>query len=255
MFFFISKIFAPFSVPLTYIFIFLVIALAYYRRKPRLGRTCLLLAVLLVMICGTNPLPDVLIRTLESRYQRMASLPQVDAVIVLTGIVVLDLTTPTDIEFGEGVERILAGIKLIKAGYGKFLIIAGGSGDLLDQTKREAVLLRQFAIEQGVPAAQILIDADSRNTYENAVNTKKMMAQQQLASSLLITTAAHLPRALGCFEKIGLAPIPYPVDFRAEPTPSYDVRDLLPSAGALKNTEFALHEYIGILTYKLAGYI
>jgi len=255
MFFLISKIFAPFGVPLTYVFLLIGIALIFYQRKPRMGKTCLLLALLLLLVFGTNPLPDFLIQMLETRYPQLSAPPHVDAVVVLSGMVDLQRTTPEYLEFYESVERILAGIKLVKAGYGDVLILAGGSGDLYDQTKQEAVFLRQFALDAGMPAEKILIDSDSRNTHENAVNTRTLMEQHRLSSSLLITTAAHLPRAMGCFQKLGITPIPYPVDFHSNPTPKYHLLDVLPNVGALKSTEFALHEYLGLLSYKLAGYI
>ena len=255
MFFLISKISAPFCVPLTYVFLFILAALVFYRRKPRLGRTCLLLALLILLVFGTSPVPDMMVRVLESRYEPVSPLPHVDAVIVLAGAVNLKKSTLEYIEFGEGVERILEGIRLVREGYGDVLIITGGSGDLYDQTKREAVFLQQFAIDLGVPEEKILIDQSSRNTYENAVNTKVIMEQHGISSSILVTTASHLPRSMGCFRKLGLDPIPYPVDFHSSPDPDYHILDIIPDAGALKKTSFALHEYIGLLSYKLVGYI
>ncbi len=254
MFFLISKILAPFGAPLTYVFILLVVTLVFYR-KSRLGKTCLWLALLILMLFGTHPVPNMLIRMLENRYELVSPLPHVDAVIVLTGAVNLRLSTPEHIEFTDGVERILKGIRLVQEGYGEVLIIAGGSGDIYDQTKSEAVFLQQFAIDFGVPKERILIDPSSRNTYENAVNTKAMMEQHGIFTSILVTTASHLPRSMGCFKKLGIEPIPYPVDFHSSPDPDYHILDLIPSADALRRTSFALHEYIGILSYKLAGYI
>jgi uncharacterized SAM-binding protein YcdF (DUF218 family) len=232
MFFVISKILAPFCLPLTYVFLFVLVALVFYHRKPRLGRTCLLLALLLLLVFGTDPVPDTLVRTLETRYKPVSPLPHVDAVIVLSGAVNLKISTPEYIEFGEGVERILAGIRLVQEGYGDVLIISGGSGNIYDQTKSEAILLRQFAIDLGVPEENILIDANSRNTHENAVNTKAILEQHGISGSILVTTASHLPRSMGCFKKLGLDPIPYPVDFRSKPDPQYHILDIIPDAGA-----------------------
>lgn len=255
MFFLISKLLAPFCLPLTYVFLFVLAALVFYRRKPRLGRTCLLLALLLLLVFGTSPVPDLMVRVLESRYEPVSPLPHVDAVIVLAGAVNLWISTPEYIEFGEGVERILAGIRLVREGYGEVLIITGGSGNIYDQTKSEAVLLQQFAIDFGVPKDKILVDPSSRNTYENAVNTKALMERHGISSSILVTTASHLPRSMGCFKKLGLEPIPYPVDIHSSPEPDYHILNIIPGADVLEKTSFALHEYIGILTYKLAGYI
>ena len=197
----------------------------------------------------------MMVRVLETRYEPVSPLPHVDAIVVLAGAVNLSISTPEYIEFYKGVERILTGIRLVQEGYGDVLIIAGGSGSIYDQTKSEAVFLRQFAIDLSVPEEKILIDPSSRNTYENAVNTKAIMEQHGISSSILVTTASHLPRSMGCFRKLGLNPIPYPVDFHSPPDPDYHILDIIPNADALENTSFALHEYIGLLTYKLVGYI
>jgi len=254
MFFLISKILAPFWEPLTYVFLLVLAALVFYQ-KSRLAKTCLLLALLLLMVFGTGPVPDMMVRVLETKYGPVSPIPHVDAVIVLSGAVNLQRSTPEYIEFGDGVDRILTGIKLVQEGHADMLIITGGSGDIYDQTKSEAVFLRQFAINFGVPEEKILIDSSSRNTYENAVNTKAVMEQNGIYSSILVTTASHLPRSMGCFRKLGLEPIPYPVDFQSSPDPDYHILDVIPDTGALKKTSFVLHEYIGILAYKLAGYI
>lgn len=254
MFFIISKILVPFTQPLTYIILLLVVSFVWHK-KPRLGKRCLLAAMLLLIIFGTPFVPDTLIRFLETRYPLPASVPHVDAVVVLTGMVDLELSTEQRIEFSDSVERIFAGIRMMKHGTADWLIIPGGSGDIYDQTTSEAVLLRQFAIEYGVPAEKILVDATSRNTYENAVNTKSLMHERQLSSLILVTTANHLPRAMGCFRKIGLEPIPYPVDYRVPPQPEYHLLKIFPSIAGLRNTTYILHEYIGLLMYKIAGYI
>ena len=117
------------------------------------------------------------------------------------------------------------------------------------------MLLRQFALEFGIPEQQILIEPDSRNTYENAVNTRSLMEQHGLSSSILVTSATHLPRSMGCFQKAGLDPIPYPVDFMLSPNRRYRFDSLIPAVSHLRDTSRILHEYIGLVMYKLAGYL
>lgn len=254
MFFLMSKLLAPFTEPLTYVALLVFAALVGYH-KPLVGKICLGGAFGILMLLGTPFVPHLLIRHLETRYQAPSPLPAVDAVIVLTGMVNLRKSSDQYIEFNEGVDRILAGIRLMKAGQGKVLIITGGSGDIYDQTRREAIFLREFAIDFGVPAKKILIDPESRNTYENAVYTKTLMEQHGLSSSVLVTSATHLARAMGCFHKIGVHPTPYPVDFRSQAEFHFNLLDLIPGEGSLLTTSIVLHEYLGMLSYKLAGYI
>lgn len=254
MFFSVSKILAPLSAPLTYIALLMFVALVFYR-YARIGKICLIGALFLLFVFGTSPVPNLMMQMLETQYTSNEPLPHVNAVIVLSGALDLRKSSSDYLEFGPGVERILEGIRLFKEGYGDVLLISGGSGDLYDQTKSEAILLRQFAIDLGVPEHSILIEPDSRNTYENAVNTKILMEQQGFSTSILVTTASHLPRAMGCFKKAGLEPLPYPVDFHSDPNPEYHLLDFLPDVGSFVQTSISIHEYLGILAYKLTGYI
>jgi len=254
MFFYISKILVPFIHPVTYLFLLLLIALCFYR-KPRVGKTCIIIALLLLLVFGTYPVPDMMVRYLETKYATHAPLAQSDAVVVLSGMVYLFSSTPDSIEFNEGVERIIAEISLIKKGYAETLIISGGSGDMYNQNKSEALLLKQFSIDFGIPEENILIDPSSRNTYENAVNTKTLMEKHGISSIILVTSASHLPRAMGCFEKLGIHPVPYGVDYQSSPNPRYHLSDIIPDVGALRKTSYSIHEYVGILIYKLTGYI
>lgn len=253
MFFILSKILAPFTQPFTYIVLSLVTALALYR-VPKIGRGSLLAAVLLVALFGTPFLPDLLIRRLERAYTPPAAPSQVDAVIVLAGMLDVQQSSEEYLEFGEAVERILTGMRLVREGVGDKLVIVGGSGDLFNQTKRESVFLRQFAIDFGIPANSILIDPDSRNTYENAVNARKIMEEHGLRSSILITSALHMPRSMGCFRSVGLEPIAYPVDFISDDE-GYRFSAIIPDVGHIDHMTRAFHEYFGLLAYKIAGYL
>lgn len=254
MFFVLSKLLDLFTMPLTYTVFCLIAALLFYR-KSQIGRTCLIVGVILLFVCGTPFIPNVLTRQLEHAYEIPTSLPHVDAIVVLSGILELPKSSPAYLEFNDGVERIVIGMQLLREDIGDVLIISGGSGDLYNQKTREAVLLRQFAIEFGIPEDKILIEPDSRNTYENAANTKTLMDQYGFSSSILITTAIHLPRSVGCFNKVGLHPIPYPVDFMLPPQPTFHISDLVPSIGNFIHITRAFHEYIGLLMYKINGYI
>ncbi len=254
MFFLLSKIVTPLLQPLTPVILLLVVGL-FWHRRARWSKACGTLALLWLFLVGTYPLPDFFMRRLETLYQTPQPTPTVDAVVVLSGIVYLFSSTPARIELNEGAERIIDGIKLVKQGTAAYLIISGGSGDLYRQDVSEAALLRQLAIDFGLPAERVLIDATSRNTHENAVNTKALLAEHGLARILLVTSASHLPRAFGCFKKVGIDAIPYPVDFQTKAHPEYRLSTFLPNEGALRKTSALLHEYFGLLTYRVAGYI
>jgi uncharacterized SAM-binding protein YcdF (DUF218 family) len=254
MFFIFSKVLAPLLQPLTYIVLAVAAALIFYR-VPRIGRTSLIVALGLIFLFGTPVLPKLLLRRLEQAYEIPPTLPRVDAIIVLTGMVNLKASSEGRVEFGDGAERILAGMLLLRQGMGERLLIIGGSGDVRDQSKRESVLLRQLAIDLGIPAEQILIDPDSRNTYENAVNAGELLRQHGLTTSVLVTSAAHMPRSMGCFRNVGLEPIPYPVDFIVTAGEQFYLSDLIPNIGSLQHSSRAIYEYVGLLMYRWAGYL
>lgn len=254
MFFWLSKLFTLLIEPLTHIFLLVVLALIFHR-NPRVVKWCLGLAFGVFLIFGTYFAPDLLTHLLENRYQVPDEVPRVDAAVVLAGLVDLKLSTPEYIEFNESVERIVTGIQLVKQGRARILLISGGTGNLYDQEKKEAPLLRKFAIEFGVPESQILMESTSRNTYENAVQTRRIMEEHGISQIMLVTTAMHLPRAMACFHKLGIDPMPYPVDFQLAPNRKYRLSNIIPGPGAFRKSSAVLHEYIGLLAYKLAGYI
>jgi len=95
-----------------------------------------------------------------------------DAGVVLSGFMGKDKET-NSLSFGEATDRLTEGLIQYRKGRIKTIIISGGSGSLVDDT-RESVLAKTFLIENcGVPDSAVLIDTVSRNTYENAVETKK----------------------------------------------------------------------------------
>jgi uncharacterized SAM-binding protein YcdF (DUF218 family) len=115
----------------------------------------------------------------------------------------------------------------------------------------------------GVPASAILQDPTSLNTYQNAVNVRQIMKQRGIRRVLLVTSAMHMPRSLGIFQRQGIEAIPAPTDFLIteqeieEPntTPEATILSLLPDADRLRNTTRALKEYLGMVIYRLRGWL
>jgi len=112
----------------------------------------------------------------------------------------------------------------------------------------------------GVPETALLLEPQALNTYENALFSKKILQEQQIKTSLLITSAFHMPRAQLIFEKLGLKVIPAPTDFRTPSITSHPplraiLLGLLPDAKYLENTTLDLKEYLGLGIYKLRGWL
>ena len=133
------------------------------------------------------------------------------------------------------------------------LLLSGGSGSLFRQDVKEALLMRKLAMDAGVESDRILVERTSRNTFENARETAALMREENLHDILLITSAFHMRRSLACFEKQGLHPDIYPVDFRSDR--SHSLFNFVPSSFALFRTTTVIREILGLVSYKIQGHI
>jgi len=176
-----------------------------------------------------------------------------DAVIILSGFMSTDKANKS-YSFGEGADRLTEGLILYKRGFVKKIILSGGSGSLVDDT-RESVLAKSFLVDNcGVPDSVVLIDTVSRNTYENAVESKKIMKAANLKTAIMITSAWHMKRALGCFETEGINVDIHPTD-RLYEEPPYTPDDfIIPNTNNISKWEILMHEIAGIIIYKIRGY-
>jgi uncharacterized SAM-binding protein YcdF (DUF218 family) len=253
MFFILSKILPNFVYPVSLLFIALLGILIFYQRRQARR---VLLGVMVVFYGLSIPVTATsLMRWLEGPYRTPGDLRQkYDTIIVLSGMLHLQQSQPGRLEFNDAVDRVLTGVALLKQGRGETLLLAGGSGMLLQQDISEAVLLRDFVIELGLQPQQILLDTTSRNTYENAVNSAAIVRAHHYQHVLLVTSAAHMRRSLAAFHQQGISPDPYPVDIRTgelEITPF----SFIPSADSLAGTTEVIREVFGLVAYRLQGYI
>ncbi len=177
-----------------------------------------------------------------------------DCAVVLSGVCSFDSFSRM-VQLGEAAERITEPVKLYKMGLVKKLLISGGSASVFPPYVKEAQYVRRFWIEMGVPAKDILIEQESRNTFENAKYSKQVIDENAIGKKvLLVTSALHMPRAKYIFNKMGFLVDYYPVDFRVKriDDESINLTDyLFPKTGALKNWEDLIHEWMGLLSAKL----
>lgn len=239
--------------PLLWIVALLVFALFY---RKRAGNRKAFLAALLLLLFFTNPfLSNEALLAWEPEPILMAEVGQYDAAIVLTGVTEGNKSPHDRVHYQEGPERILEAIQLYKMGKVKQIIISGGSGAIKEVARTEAENLQLTALFAGVPAQDILLEQKSRNTRENALFTKELLARHpHVKTRLLLTSAFHMPRALGCFQKAGVAVDAFPVDFHTHDRSFYPDDLLIPSADALQRWTSLIHEWVGLIVYKVLGY-
>ena len=252
MFFLLSKFLNWLVYPLSLLFLGLFVVLVFYRRRyTRWGLACILL---LLYGMSTAITVKPLMRWLEGPHLTPELRQHYDVAIVLTGMVALRRSRPGHLEFNDHVERILEGISLVKRGIADKLFIVGGSGDPFNRRLSEARVLRTFALEFGLRDEQVFVEEVSRNTYESAVNAAQIIQAGHYRQLVLITSAAHMYRAVAAFHKQGLFPEPYPVDFQTNGE-GIDLFDFIPSVRALDVMTYVIHELVGLVTYRLQGYI
>jgi uncharacterized SAM-binding protein YcdF (DUF218 family) len=159
------------------------------------------------------------------------------------------------VAFSEASDRLTEAIWLYRQGFTEKIILSGGAGSLFDFRGQESAYIANYLIEIGVKKEDILIDSTSRNTYQNAIETGLLLAQHGLSDTvLLITSTTHMPRARRCFEKAGIKVKPYCTDGMTGERKFYADHLFLPKAEILGKWNYLLHEWIGLLVYKIMGY-
>ncbi|MDB9356907.1 YdcF family protein, partial [Nodularia spumigena CS-587/03] len=115
----------------------------------------------------------------------------------------------------------------------------------------------------GIPSEVIVQEPDSLNTYQNAVNVKKILESRGIGQVLLVTSAMHMPRSIKIFQRQGINAIAAPTDFlvsqgelqELSSTPKAAILNLLPDSHNLQQFTSALKEYIGSLVYSWRGWL
>jgi uncharacterized SAM-binding protein YcdF (DUF218 family) len=127
-------------------------------------------------------------------------------------------------------------------------VISGGDGRLNPGVLSEAGATRDLLVQLGVAAQRIEIESVSRNTYENA-SLSYVAAQPKPGETwLLVTSAMHMPRAVGCFRRAGWTILPYPVDYRTSTRMAMMPGVLLADNLVLVNV--AAKEWLGLVAYR-----
>ena len=222
----------------------------------RLGSRMLWGAVVALIICGLSPLSDAMIQPLEERFAR-ADLERDGKTI--TGIIVLGggedsriVGRPELAPLNEAAERYTESVVLARRLPQARLVFSGGSGVLAGAHQVEADMAGRLFQALGVAQDRITLESQSRDTYENAVLTARIVKPKPNERWLLVTSAAHMPRAMGCFRRAGFMVEAWPVDYRTSRELEW-ARWPGSIADGLKRIDAVTREYVGLVIYYLAG--
>jgi len=227
--------------------------LLWFRRRRAGAALVSVVTILLILIAGL-PIPKFILWPLEHRFPRFdqPDSANISGIVLLGGGAISPSLTrlmghPVP---GGAAHRIMTFISLAQD-YPKARLLVVGGGAEQQQAFREAPLIRSYLVERGVDQGRIVIEAESRNTFENASFGRDLMGTEPDETWLLVTSARHTPRAVATFRKAGWNVIAAPSGplISEAPWSGTDV-DLRASLGLI---EIALHEYLGLLAYRIRG--
>ena len=220
-------------------------------RFARFGRKLVTASIVLLVLCGFTPLGNFLIYPLESRFPPWdAARGAPDGIIVLGGPIDPELSAVHGRPAVRSAsDRIFAAVELARRYPNARIVFTGGSAALVSGDEREADYAATLLEKLGIAKERLILERDSRNTYENAVFTKALVTPKPGERWLLVTSGYHMPRSYGIFRKAGFAVEPYPVDWKVGHLLTFDTL----SADNLFRADLAVREWIGLVAYRLAG--
>lgn len=254
MFFVFSKLFAVLLSPIVWIISLFIIA--YFLQNKRNKKKYFITALIIFYFFSNRFIAEEVIRIWEIDSVSNIDLQNYyDAGIVLGGGLVSLDEENNRLVYGQSADRIMQAIEMLKQKKINKIIISGGSGSLLENNDVESVLMKRFLINIGIKPTDILIDSLSRNTYENAIETKKIIESNfPKGKFLLFTSAIHMRRAKSCFAKQYIN-FDYYTTNNIHKKRNYSIDYMLiPSSLAIYQWEALLHEITGFVIYKLIGY-
>jgi uncharacterized SAM-binding protein YcdF (DUF218 family) len=215
--------------------------------RPRAGIVLMLMGSILLYVSAMPAVATSLLREIDDQIPTGQDLRGAQAIVILSA----------DLQLGNGSNEpdTIGPITLKRVAFGARLyhivhlpVLVSG-GHIEGSTATLGALMRD-ELEQNFAVPVTWNEERSRTTYENAVFSAQLLKPANVTSVLLVTSPAHMPRALWSFEHVGLHAIPWPTPLT---TPKVGhIGAYLPSANALDQTDGALHEILGLIYYRLA---
>lgn len=253
----LSKFLPALLFPATFAVLLCLLAAWLAFRKGAVAAGLIALLAGLTLYAAASPLvADRLVRGLESQYPAPAQYPKAAAIVLLGGGMAPRSPPRVEIETNAAGDRPLHAARLWKRGLAPVIVATGGYIPFLtDAPGSEADLYAGLLTEiAGIPDSVILRVGGSRNTHEDALLTAALFDSTGMKKDiLLVTSAAHMPRAAALFRKAGFVVHPAPTDYQADEGSSFKIISLFPSGSAMAKTYVALNEYVGYRAYRMMG--
>ncbi len=244
--------------PLGLVTVIWVVGMVAFFTKKKYSIWCFVVAGSLLLLFSSRVVSNLLVGILENRYQCEQPLAgNCSAIVVLGGAGQLTERSTGRLEVNDAGDRIIHGARLYKKGTCRRIITSGGSVDpalkhMLPEGLHNAMLL----MEMGVDSNDIIAEKKARNTHEHGPYIARILDSLGLPKKIiLVTSAAHMIRSEAVFKKHGFTVYPAPTDFQKPIMKRTFIFNLFPNSSSLEITTRAIHEYYGLIGYKLLGWI
>ena len=254
MFFILSKILAFFIQPITWVLALLIGS--RFAKGPKWRKRLFIAGLSLLLFFSNQYISNRVMLLWEPAPVPMNEVGVYDVGIVFTGVSKGSKTPRDRVYFNDGADRITHVLQLYNEGKLKHILISGGLGFQQVINSEAAIRLKSFLTMAGVPDSVITVEPEAINTYDNAVRSAEILNRDFAGQKyLLITSAYHMKRASMCLSKQGISFDEFPAGFLTD-RPSLNFDDLvIPKSESIRRWEKLSKEIVGIITYKVMGYL
>ena len=255
MFFLAAKILGFFALPSNILIALGLLGIMLMAtRFARAGRRLAVTALVLIAIAGLSPLGNALILPLEERFPPWDASRGVPTGIITLGGAIDTVVSPArgEVALNEAAERLTTMAELVRRYPEAHVVFSGGSGRLIYDGATEAEFAVRLFESFGIAKSRVILESKSRDTDENARFTKELVQPKPGERWLLVTSAHHMPRAVGVFRAVGFPVEAFPVDYRTRG--AIDLLRPFSNVGdGLRRTDTAAREWVGLIVYRLTG--
>lgn len=263
MIFFLSKFVPTLFYPVGASCLLIVISIiTQIRDRRRIAIASNFAALAILGLMGNSFISGLLTRSLEMLHLPAGPLPQAEAIVVLGGVAAPAYPPQPTVHLYEA-DRLTYTAELYREHKAPLIVIDGGKSPWDKSLPPESKLMAEILKILGVPSTAILEESLSRNTHEAGVDVKQILLDHNIHKVLLVTSAIHMPRALAVFRHEGIDAIPAPTDFEDSGPPPKGTLGMLaetalqlpPDVDSLGQSSRVVKEYLGLIAYRIAGWI
>ena len=210
------------------------------------------LAFLVIYFPATEFGSEALMQPLEGRHPAFSpeELPVADAIVLLGGAGNGESRFGRGTDLNDAADRVMFAAELYFAQKAPVILISGGSE--LSRLPEAELLAQQLQALQ-VPRRQLLLETESRTTYDNAVMAGEMLKNGGFKHILLVTSGAHMRRSLALFEQQGLQVTAAAADHQIPKFADPFIPGWVPTYPRLARSSRAIHEWVGYWAYDNSG--